>query len=139
MPDYKNETTRVVYIRNSQGELVELSPGGHLETEHFCDHEALGLTQVAEAPYWEREVADTVLTSLSSTAQEVEINQNARVVLVHMITGTVTVRRNREDAVPVMRDHSSENVMFTIPVDTRTKRLMITGSGTCRVLQLREF
>lgn len=137
MPTYTNGTSNVVFIENSQGDLEELKPGKTMETVYFCDHETLGLTMDSETPYYEREVSDDVLTGLSSSPQAVTVDPATRLVLILQITDMVTVHRNHDGSVPLLRDHQKSDGIFMFESDTRTKRFLVTGSGSCRVLQLR--
>ena len=138
MPTYTNPSSAIVFIKNSQGGPGGAQARGTIETVHFCDHEGLGITEVSETPYYDREVADDVLTGLSASPQTVEIDAETRRVVFLQITGMVTVYRNHVGAVPVMRDHGQADGNFLLEVDTRTKRFLVTGSGSCRLLQWRK-
>ena len=84
---------------------------------------------------------EDVLEDLSSVTQIVSIHKDARRVLVHMITETITVRPNHDESIPIFRDQTSSDPVFFIKVDGipgRTKQLNFTGSGNCRVIQFPE-
>ena len=140
MPTYKNETSeRIGGIKTSYGSSAFLEPGETIETTYFCDHDSLGLTEISETPYWNRVADSEDITDLSETPQNVEINNEVSNVVILNITDTVTVCRNVSTADPEMKNHENSFAVPIIPVDKRTKRLVLTGSGNCRVVQWRDM
>ena len=137
MPTYLNNSGKTISMIHSDGESRVVRSGETIATTYFHDADALGVTETAETPYFDSVVANETV-NLSSTADTVDIDEDAEFVVVLNITGEVTVKRNVETSLPILEDHTSDDVVLPIAVDGipgRTKRLSLTGSGSCRVVQ----
>ena len=137
MPTYSNPTNAVIPVKNSSGGWTPLKPGETIETVYFHDHETLGLTEISETPYFNSVVAEDDLTSVAGS--EVLVNPKADYAIVMKITGSVTVCRNNATEMAILRNHENSDPIVQIQLDGRTKRLVFSGSGGCRVVQFQKY
>lgn len=134
MPTYKNNSTAIIHIKDSDGNLVPLVPRATLATVSFCDHAALGLTEISETPYFNRIITDDVLT-LAEAPQAVSVSLDTVCVIFLEVTGIVTAfAQATANTPPELRDHTGD-VIIQIPAGGRFNKMIVTGSGTCRMVQ----
>lgn len=133
MPTYRNDSAENIGVRKTDGSDVTLKPGESIETEYA--NSAPGITRTAWAPMYNSVLAAETV-ALSVDESYVDIEPGTRTAIVVQITGSVTVYRDdATNTPPELSEYTSDWPVIQMVMDGRTSRLVLTGSGTCRVQQ----
>lgn len=138
MPTYKNETNEGKWVKSMTGVTVALEPGETIETYFFHDHDALGLTLVSDAPYYNRVAARHVVEA-SAEGVAVPVSLGTARVLVERITGTISVyRQSQDNTPPELADRTADDLIAIIPAGGLYNQLVVVGTGTCDIVEYAE-
>ena len=138
MPTYRNDGPEEITVEETDGRVEfnkTLKPGEQAETWRYYDNP--DLTKLSDSPMYNRVVGRQTVT-LSATPQDVPISLNADWVLIYAITGAVTAYRQSADNTPAeYAAHTDDDPKIQIPAKATFDKLVVSGSGTCEVVQYR--
>lgn len=133
---YTNNTSNIIYLKDSSGTMTPLQPGSSIQTIYYSDH--AGLIETSELPYWNW-ASGTSTVTVTAAGTDVAISATTEYVIISQITGTITVFLQDDDNTPaILTNWTEDEPVLVIPVKGRCDNLEIEGSGTCEVTQYTE-
>jgi hypothetical protein len=138
MPTYKNISKKEKSVQSMDGRARTLSAGESGETLIFYDDPDLEL--VSREPLF-RKVLD-ISQVLAANNTYVDLSPLCDYVFVDQIDGEITVLAEADseaNRIPLLKDRTKSHPVIVLEMYGVYDRLIIQGTGTCSVTQLRAF
>ena len=134
MPTYQNNQNSDSILSGPHGENFTVAPGDIIEVPFFIND--ANFTKILDTPLSSRTTATTPVY-LSGSPVDHPLNAATRKFMVLKITGSVTVRPQRDDAVAILLDWTAEDVIILFSIDDYScEKLRISGSGSCTIMEV---
>lgn len=135
MPTYKNNSEITHKVKNTDNKSVSVKPGTTIETNKFIS--ITDLTLLSDTPYYNRVVNRQTITL--GAAQDVTISLETDFLIVIQITDYVTMySQAAANTPPELENHTDDDPVIQIPCQGRMNNLVLTGSGTCEIIEYKE-
>jgi hypothetical protein len=135
---YRNDSNRVIKAKSSDGQWVMVHPGESIATCYVPTDE--GMTETAEAPYYNPLVARHIVTSTGpGDDQAVELDLSAPYLYIYKVTAGITVfymSTSNTPAVAILR--AGDRYQHDLRGRASQILLQFDATGDCEILQTRE-
>lgn len=139
MPTYTNNSTETKIVEDINGVLQHVAPSGSIATYFMLGTD---WTETLATPIFNPVIASTAVT-LDTTGTEIALDDATISVEITEISNTVTALYTDTAAItPPLLENITSTISYIPTIDlskfrAKIRKLLIKGSGTCKVKQYR--
>jgi hypothetical protein len=136
MPTYENENPVEIQVKGPDGRIAIFDADESKEIDFYTNDSRL--TFISDTPYVNRVIAIDDLNLTSD--QTVAVSLSTDTICFLSISDSITVyTQSTENTPPELKNHTAGDPVILIPAKARFNQVIVSGTGTCRMVQYRNI
>ena len=130
MPTFQNNTDSAIKVTDISGKAYMLPPTASFVTHSYNVDSAL--TKISDEPMWNRIAKRTTATA----GETISVSPSSEWLLIEKISDSISVYiQSTDNTPPEYANRTSDDGIIQIPIKGRCDQIVITGTGTCDVVE----